>query len=38
MINQPFPEFGVVRLKQIIGDPNADPPVPPIIPASKSIW
>ena len=27
-----------LRLKQIIGDPYADPPVPPILPISKSAW
>lgn len=29
---------GLARLKQIIGDPNADPPVPPVIPVSRSAW
>ena len=38
MTNIPFPEFGFVRLKQIIGDPNANPPVPAVIPVSKSTW
>lgn len=28
----------LLRLKQIIGDPNADPPIPPIVPVSKSTW
>jgi predicted DNA-binding transcriptional regulator AlpA len=28
----------LLRLKDIIGDPNAEPPVPPIIPVSKSTW
>ena len=28
----------LLRLKHIIGDPNAEPPVPPIIPISKSSW
>jgi predicted DNA-binding transcriptional regulator AlpA len=28
----------VCRLKQIIGDPHAYPPVPAIIPVSKSTW
>lgn len=26
------------RLRQIIGDPKATPPIPPIIPVSKSAW
>ena len=38
MTNQPFPEFGFVRLKQIIGAPKASPPVLAIIPVSKSSW
>ena len=33
-----FPEFGFVRLKQILGDPKADPPVPAVIPVSRSTW
>jgi hypothetical protein len=33
-----LPETGYVRLSQIIGNPKADPPIPPIIPVSKSTW
>lgn len=33
-----LPETGYLRLKQIIGDPKADPPVLPIIPVKKSTW
>ncbi|NVN91204.1 MAG: AlpA family phage regulatory protein [Desulfuromonadales bacterium] len=33
-----LPETGYVRLSQIVGNPKADPPVPPIIPVSKSTW
>lgn len=33
-----LPETGFLRLPQIIGDPNANPPIPPIIPVSKSTW
>lgn len=33
-----LPETGFLRLRQIIGDPNASPPVPPIIPVKKSTW
>lgn len=33
-----IPESGLVRLPQIIGDPKADPPIPAIIPVSKSTW
>lgn len=34
----PLPETGLLRLKQIIGDPRAEPPLPPIIPVSRSTW
>ena len=30
--------LGFLRLPQIIGNPKADPPIPPIIPVSKSTW
>ncbi len=33
-----LPETGFIRLQQIIGNPKANPPVPPIIPVSKSTW
>jgi predicted DNA-binding transcriptional regulator AlpA len=33
-----LPDTGFVRLPQIIGDRNANPPVPPIIPVSRSAW
>ncbi len=33
-----LPETGFVRLSQIIGDPNASPPVPAVIPVKKSSW
>ena len=33
-----LPETGYVRLKQILGDPKAKPPVPALIPVSKSTW
>jgi len=36
MISSPTPRL--LRLKQILGDPKADPPVLPIIPISKSSW
>lgn len=32
------PETGYLRLSQIIGNPKANPPIPPIIPVSKSTW
>ena len=33
-----LPETGFLRLPQIIGDPQAEPPTPPIIPVKKSCW
>jgi len=33
-----LPETGYLRLYQIIGNPKANPPIPPIIPISKSSW
>jgi len=33
-----LPESGFLRQKQILGDPNSNPPTPPIIPVSKSTW
>ena len=33
-----FSDFGLLRLRQIIGDKKANPPIPPIIPVSKATW
>ncbi len=33
-----LPETGFVRLAQIIGNPKAEPPKPPIYPVSASTW
>jgi hypothetical protein len=33
-----LPETGFLRLRQIIGDPRANPPIPAIIPVKKSCW
>lgn len=33
-----LPETGFVRLSNIIGDTKANPPIPAIIPVSKSNW
>ena len=33
-----LPETGFLRLRQIIGNPKADPPIPPLIPNSRSTW
>lgn len=34
----PLPQIGFLRIGQIIGDKKAIPPIPPIIPVSKSTW
>lgn len=36
--HNPLPETGYVRLSQILGNSNAVPSIPPIIPVSKSHW
>lgn len=33
-----LPETGFLRLPQIIGNSKAVPPIPPLIPVSKSTW
>lgn len=33
-----LPETGYLRLPQIIGNPKADPPIPAVIPISRSSW
>ncbi len=33
-----LPEIGYIRLRQILGDPKAEPPVPAIYPISKTSW
>lgn len=33
-----LPETGYLRLSQIIGNPKASPPIPALIPVSKSTW
>lgn len=33
-----LPETGFLRLRQIIGNPKANPPIPALIPVSKSTW
>jgi predicted DNA-binding transcriptional regulator AlpA len=38
MHHRSFPDTGFVRLSQIIGNPKADPPIPAVIPVSKSTW
>jgi hypothetical protein len=33
-----IPETGFLRLSQLLGNPKANPPIPPIIPVKKSYW
>ena len=33
-----LPQTGFLRQRQILGDPNAQPPIPAIIPVGKSTW
>ena len=33
-----LPETGYLRIRQIIGNPKSNPPIPAIIPVSKSTW
>jgi len=33
-----LPETGYLRLPQILGNPKANPPTPPIIPVCKTSW
>jgi len=33
-----LPKMCYLRLKQIIGDRNAEPPIPAIVPVGKSTW
>lgn len=33
-----LPETGFLRLSSIIGNPKAEPPIPAVIPVSKSTW
>ncbi len=33
-----LPETGFLRLYQIIGNPDANPPIPALIPICKSSW
>lgn len=33
-----LPDAGFLRLPQIIGNPKAQPPIPPLIPVGKSTW
>ena len=34
----PLPATGYLRITQIIGNPHANPPIPPLIPIGRSTW
>ena len=36
--NRSLPETGFMRLPQILGDKNSDPPIPSLIMESNSTW
>jgi hypothetical protein len=39
MVHAPvLPSTGFLRLPQIIGNPKAEPPIPPLLPICKSSW
>lgn len=38
MLQYTIPETGYLRLPQIIGNPKSNPPIPAIIPVSRSTW
>ena len=38
MSHNTLPETGYVRLPQIVGNPKANPPIPAVIPVSRSTW
>ncbi|WP_426195056.1 helix-turn-helix transcriptional regulator [Massilia sp. DWR3-1-1] len=33
-----LPETGFLRLPQLLGNPKANPPTPPLIPVGRSTW
>lgn len=35
---QTLPDTGFLRISQIIGDPTAEPPIPALVPVSRSTW
>jgi len=34
----PLPETGFLRLRQIVGSPKTEPPIPALYPVSASTW
>ena len=37
-INHPSNQLAFLRVRQIVGDSQSDPPVPPMIPIGRSTW
>ncbi|MBZ2208502.1 transcriptional regulator [Massilia sp. R798] len=33
-----LPETGFLRIRQILGNPKAVPPIPPLIPVGRTAW
>ena len=38
MLQHTIPDSGYLRIKQILGNPNANPPIPALIPVCASTW
>ena len=38
MFTNALPETGFLRIRQIVGDRNAIPPIPPLFPVAASTW
>ena len=38
MLTHTLPDSGYLRIRQILGNPNANPPVPALIPVCASTW
>ena len=38
LVQNQLPTTGFLRLPQILGNPHAEPPIPPLIPVGKSTW
>jgi len=38
MYSSSLPETGFLRLPQILGNPKTNPPIPALLPISKSTW
>lgn len=38
MMVEQIPATGFLRVRQIVGDPKANPPIPAILPIGRSTW